>query len=85
MNSCDDKFTKVINLCMCQNLQLTGTECLQCQSIVSELMLDNQRVIKFSLMNKTTIKNDIVKTERLCDGDGTDYFIIEESLWVVSL
>ena len=46
-------------------------------------MLDIQRVIKFSLMNKTTIKNDIVKTERLCDG--TDDFIIGESLWVASL
>ena len=32
---------------------------------------------------KTAIKNDIVETERLCDG--TDDFIIRESLWVASL
>ena len=37
-------------------------------------MPDIQRVIKFSLMHKTTIKNDIMKTERLCDE--TDNFII---------
>ena len=37
-------------------------------------MPDIQRVIKFSLMHKTTIKNDIMKTERL--RDGTDNFII---------
>jgi len=46
-------------------------------------MPDIQRVIMFILMHKTTIKNDIMKTERLCDG--TDDFIIGEFLWVASL
>ena len=46
----------------------------------SKLMLDIQCVIKFSLMNKTTNKNDVVKTERLCNG--TDDVIVGESLWV---
>ena len=59
------------------------TEYFQYLSIVSKLMPNIQRVIKFSLMHRTTIRNDIMKTKRLYDG--TDNFIIGDFLWVILL